>query len=195
MFKIGDKVRVTKNYCLAETGTEGIIRDVPGDNGAGKYGNFYAVEFKAPFKSHDCDGKVPSGRGHWLRPECLELIASAHAEKIVITHDGKTTLARLYSGKTVVESAEANCFPDDEFDFVTGAKIAFERLVEEKKEPPFKVGDIVKVKAGGYHHFMTGTVGRVIRCETNRVEVKAYRPDKDDLITQTIHLADCEKVV
>lgn len=48
--------------------------------------------------------------------------------KIVITTDGKTTLARLYDGNNVIKSAEAKCSPDDEFDFSTGAKIAFERL-------------------------------------------------------------------
>lgn len=51
--------------------------------------------------------------------------------KIVITTDGITTLARLYDGNNVIKSAEAKCSPDDEFDFSTGAKIAFERLTAD----------------------------------------------------------------
>lgn len=51
--------------------------------------------------------------------------------KIVITTDERTTLARLYDGNNVIKSAEAKCSPDDEFDFSTGAKIAFERLTAD----------------------------------------------------------------
>lgn len=51
--------------------------------------------------------------------------------KIVITTDGISTLARLYDGNNVIKSAEAKCSPDDEFDFSTGAKIAFERLTAD----------------------------------------------------------------
>lgn len=67
----------------------------------------------------------------WMLREDLELISDNH--KIVITSDGKTTLARLYEGKKVVKSAEAKCSPDDEFDFTKGAKIAFERLTEAEE--------------------------------------------------------------
>lgn len=49
-------------------------------------------------------------------------------QKIVITTNGKTTFARLYDGDKVVKTAEAKCNPSDEFDFETGAKLAFERL-------------------------------------------------------------------
>lgn len=37
------------------------------------------------------------------------------------------------------KTAKAVCSPDDEFDYITGAKLAFERLIA----PKFKVGDIV----------------------------------------------------
>lgn len=49
--------------------------------------------------------------------------------KIVITTDGKTTIAKLYEGKKVVKTAEAKCSPEDEFNFNIGAAIALERLV------------------------------------------------------------------
>lgn len=50
-------------------------------------------------------------------------------QKIVITTDGKTTLARLFDGKTMVKRAEAKCAPSDTFNFNTGANLAFNRLV------------------------------------------------------------------
>ena len=55
----------------------------------------------------------------------LELV---EPQKIVITTDGKTTLARLYEEEKVVKSAEAHCSPDDKFDFSVGANLAMERL-------------------------------------------------------------------
>lgn len=66
--------------------------------------------------------------------------------KIVITTDGKTTLARLYDGKKVVKTAKAICAPEDEFNFMAGAELAFNRLTENK--PKYYNGKVVCVKAG-----------------------------------------------
>lgn len=71
---------------------------------------------------------LKDGGGYIYDERGLELVAN---NKIVITTDGKTTLARLYDGNNVIKSAEAKCSPDDEFDFSTGAKIAFERLTAD----------------------------------------------------------------
>lgn len=140
MFKIGDKVRVIKSYFAASKGDEGVIKALPKNNGSCKNGRFercYSVEFPTWTDGHDCGGTVPRWKGQWVDPEYLELIKSASSEKIVITHDGKTTLARLYDNNKVVKSAEAKCDPRDEFNFAAGAKLAFERLTgEEKEEPP-----------------------------------------------------------
>lgn len=54
-------------------------------------------------------------------------------QKIVITTDGTETLARLYEGDKVVKKATAKRSPDDTFDFNVGAKLAFERLMNEAK--------------------------------------------------------------
>lgn len=198
-------------YKTIRVGDEGIIRGLPGKNGSISYQSCYAVEFPSWHYGHVCNGKVPSRKGLWVLPECLELVEERQprigdrikmvkdqclakkgmtgrivnistaslpygvesekeligghgcagtckygyghwvakddfevitdselaAEKIVITHGGKTTTAKLYEGKEVAKTAEANCSPDDEFDFATGAKLAFELLMgEEKKEPP-----------------------------------------------------------
>ena len=197
LFKIGDKVRVIKDYDAAKEGMKGIIVALLGNNGAGRSHyekDYYAVDFGKNFGGHTCGGNVPNGNGQWVAPECLELI-NPKAEKIVITHDGKTTLARLYENNKVVKSSEANCDPKDEFDFTEGAKLAFERLMGEKEEPPFNVGDVVKVKAAGYHFFMDGTLGRVTAVlGEGELEVVGYDPVKNFTKNQRIRIEDCEKV-
>ena len=61
----------------------------------------------------------------------------AGAKKIVVTTDGETTTARLFSGKELVKSATAKCSPHDEFVFETGAALALDRLLgQEKKAEP-----------------------------------------------------------
>lgn len=71
---------------------------------------------------------------------------------IHITSDGKTTTAVLAENSNVIHKAESKCSPDDVFDFETGAKLAFERLMEERKpkakpqKREFKVGDRVRIR-------------------------------------------------
>ena len=70
-----------------------------------------------------------------------------------ITWDGesKTVRAVYKVGNEVVDRREANCHPDDNFDFFTGAKLALERIgvnsdIEEHTESDeIKIGDIVTV--------------------------------------------------
>jgi hypothetical protein len=92
---------------------------------------------------------------------------------IHITTDGKTTHAVLKEGGKVTKRAKAICSPHDEFDFETGARIAFDRLctslaensafkgVREVKRPA-KVGDWVKFikDHGGY--LTPGSIHRVV---------------------------------
>lgn len=54
--------------------------------------------------------------------------------KIVITNDGKTTTATLYSNGKKAGIGTAICHDDDEFDIYDGAKLALERLEKNKKE-------------------------------------------------------------
>lgn len=116
-------------------------------------------------------------------------------QKIVITTDGKTTLARLYDGKTVVKSAEAKCSPEDTFDFVTGATLAMSRLFtpkpEKQKEPEIRVGTIVKILPHNdhYHHLVDGQILPVKRTSISGdgvIEVEGYN-EKGAFIPQTIY--------
>lgn len=57
--------------------------------------------------------------------ECFDLFE----EKIVITRKGKKTIAKYYVNGEVMEKGLARCCPEDTFDFATGAKIAFDRML------------------------------------------------------------------
>ena len=78
-------------------------------------------------------GNVNMDLGVWCKVKCL--VKEPSDDKVVITTDGKTTTATLYSKNTKVSTATAKCSPDDEFDFAVGAKLAMERLYPEKIEP------------------------------------------------------------
>ena len=153
-FKVGDRVRVVREGFghRAKAGMTGVIVINTERN--------FGVRFDNAFTGgHSLYGECEDGYGQWLPGYCMELIGDNH--KIVITSDRKTTLARLYEGKKVVKSAESYCSPDDGFDFARGARIAFERLMEEKPKyrevhRKAKVGEYVRLVAeygdgrGGY---------------------------------------------
>ena len=105
-FKAGDKVKETG---LTETAFYGKMLTIQTDRNIGG----------------DTWYQVKENFNVW-KEEWLELVTEP--QKIVITTDGKTTLARLYEGKKVIKSAEAHCSPDDKFDFSVGANLAMERL-------------------------------------------------------------------
>lgn len=112
-FKAGDKVKETG---LTETAFYGKILTIQTDRNIGG----------------DTWYQVKENFNVW-KEEWLELVPDKKSDlvKIVITTDGKTTLARLYEEKKVIKSAEAHCSPDDKFDFSVGAKLAMERLNKE----------------------------------------------------------------
>lgn len=66
--------------------------------------------------------------------------------KIFESSDGKKVIA--VDSETMFE-AFATCSPEDKFDFITGAKIAFERLMDKIDSKTIKVGDHVKVTNNG----------------------------------------------
>jgi hypothetical protein len=166
-FKIGDRVRA--------------IGEVDGINLAGKTGRVIRVDGKIfqlcvefdesiPY-GHNADSRGKNGHCRWGREHEFELIEN---KKIVITTDGKETLARLYEGNKVVKKAEAKCSPDDKFNFNVGAKLAFDRLMEngEKKADgddgkkwrvvnrKAKVGDYIRLRGKSYSFNKKGDILR-----------------------------------
>jgi len=86
-------------------------------------------------------------------------------EFIVIRRDGAKTIAELRHDREVIKSGTAICNASDAFDFDTGAKLAFDRLMgrEEPKPAPqpahrFKVGDRVVTE---YDKRGTGTILKI----------------------------------
>lgn len=132
-FKVGDRVKVIKvnnHFKASHVGRVTTIRAVNpnGDRHTSVHGEHYTIVGGSPFVFYTDE-------------------LAAMVNKIVITTDGKETLARLYDGDKVLKSATAKCSPDDTFNFETGARMAFDRLfAEEKKEekPKFEVGKMYK---------------------------------------------------
>lgn len=139
-YKVGDKVRIVRKW------GEGCHQNSKGmmDKWLGK-----VMTIRVAYE--DCTYGMQEDKGEnggiaWLwNEECIAGLACE--KKIVITSEGEKTFARLYDGKKVVKTATAKCSPDDEFDFETGATIAFERLFDnvEKEEPKYFNGKAVCV--------------------------------------------------
>ena len=110
-------------------------------------------------------------RGLLLSADAWEKISPS---KIVITSNGKTTLARLYDGNRVIRRAEAKCSPKDTYDFATGANLAYDRLmrpetltasVKPQDKPKFAAGCKAKVIANTCHHHMM--IGDIVTLTDN----------------------------
>lgn len=163
-FKVGDRVRIVKNvsHC-AEIGATGVICYCDGKDGIYDCG----VRFdKANPRFHSCGDKCEKDRGQYVMAYEIEKIAP-FTEKIVITSDGKTTLARLYENGEVTKTAEAKCSPSDKFDFAVGAKLAFERLNEKTEPKKFFSGKAVcvEIKASKFAY----TVGKIYEFKDGKI--------------------------
>ena len=154
-FKIGDKVRVSKNVKLKK---ENYV------------GNEYTIGRINP------NHRLTSEPHYGVKEACPYVFFEDELElatfnKIVITTDGKETLARLYDGNTVVKSAVAKCCPDDSFDFKTGATIAFGRLMGQEKveeKAAYYNGKVVCVsKTEGFAY----TVGKIYEFKEGKVKI------------------------
>lgn len=156
-YKAGDKVRVRSDL------TVGIMVDKKGNvvfihhdmvRWRGKVMTIDSISLSGDYFCAE------SGKHYYWADELLEPI---HTEKIVITTDGVTTTARKYDGKKLIKEAKAVCSKDDTFNFDVGAKLAMERLLEEK--PKLYNGRVVCVSSGLYslgytkgkiYHFKNG---------------------------------------
>lgn len=163
-YKVGDRVTITKK-CIVDGKlfTKGLAGKIIDESRS--YAKEVCVEFDENINGHSCHGKGLFGHCWWFDSDNLQP-AFAETKKIVITSDGKETLARLYDGNKVINKAVAKCSPEDEFNFCKGARLAFDRLmgdepvkskyyngkvvcVEKKtKGCPYTVGKIYKFKDG-----------------------------------------------
>lgn len=148
-FKVGDKVRVVRNYVNrnerdAIIGMVGVIKRI--DTCVTKLP--YAVELREENTEYNnCSGHCRKIIDYWCCDEMLELVRRKSNECIVIYRKDSDVIAL---DKRTGRKAVAKCSPDDEFNFNIGAKLAFERLEAlEKQDKEIKVGDYVKVVDDG----------------------------------------------
>lgn len=163
-FKVGDKVKVIGNACY-----HGY-----------KHGQILTLKEKtrkyAGKLNREVDAWCVKEGGYYATEHDIEYLTK-NDKRIVITSDGVETLARLYEGNKVIKTAVAKCSSDDEFDFETGASIAFDRLTGEEK-PKYKPGDKVKVVANTYTNC----------CEIGEILTLKERLKKD-VLAQTLPTA------
>ncbi|MBR5874781.1 MAG: hypothetical protein IKY90_08630 [Oscillospiraceae bacterium] len=155
-FKVGDRVKNTFN------GDIGTIIELGSDND-------YLVEFdnkRSGYHSGRFFSKIGGGKPDhcaWC-PEKIITAVKPENETIVIFRRGSEVIAL---DKRTDKRGVAKCNPEDEFDFMVGAKLRFGRLVgEEKPVCKFKVGDKVignKKASKCYSITREGWVGRVVR--------------------------------
>lgn len=128
-FNIGDKVRMISHGSPVPFGTKGVIKK--------EIYNGYLVAWNGWNGGHTGYGCIPypsnAKNCWWVESEILEIISSSYPS-ICISTDGKTTKATLRDGHTIIKTATSVCHPEDEFDYLTGAKIALERVMEKKEE-------------------------------------------------------------
>lgn len=148
-FKVGDAVigneKANRRYRLTKGGWKGVVVNV--------YDNYFDAE------EFDNGDPIPFPE---LRYDCFDLVKNN--QKIVITHDGKTTTAKLYDGKQVIKTAKAKCNPSDEFDFNVGASIAFARLTDQTEntiEEGFDLGEFSEVLAA-IGRLLENDIGRLL---------------------------------
>lgn len=147
-FKIGDKVRITG------------CRDDATDHLDGKVGEVVNVYVT------DIDVKVKGDPYPWcIWNHNAELVNRVHKDKIVISHDGKTTTAALCHEDGTKKTATANCAPEDKFDFFAGAELALKRLIgkedvgmKKPEIPKYYNGKVVCVKSEFTRDFTIGKV-------------------------------------
>lgn len=137
-FYVGDVVKPNKkadeNYTITNTSCvrEAIVTEL----------RDYTMDIKI-IKGSRSVGKVFS-----VEEECFDLVRKAKQETIVIYRNDNKVVAL---DKTTGKKAEAKCNPADEFDFRTGAKLAFNRLMGEDVKPDNGVREVKrKAKIGEY---------------------------------------------
>lgn len=119
-FKVGDKVigNHPNRYGITKKGWKGVVKEVRSDGNIDVMGQ----------------GNVNHNQMfHNLELQYFDLVKTEEKteEKIVITHDGKTTTATKYCEDGSKVTATARCAPEDDFDFRVGAEIAMARLVDK----------------------------------------------------------------
>lgn len=153
-FKVGDRVRGIRGRI---EGYEGAVVETD----TGSFGDSILCRFKN-FNGHDGNGCTKRGKDYdtsdhrYVYPHEIELISRPNETIVIYRKDDKV----IALDKRTSKKTEAKCHPDDEFDFSIGAKLAFERLLEEPEKEQYYNGKIIFTK--GDSVFKTGHIYDVI---------------------------------
>lgn len=167
----------------------------------------------------DIAGRTYSVKNFEIGSLFSDMLKKVGSETIVIYRNDNKVIAL---DKSTGEKAEANCNPADEFDFRTGAKLAFNRLMGEDVKPDNGVREVKrKAKVGEYIKIVdakpflipyeNGEIFRVIgvknstcdvensvkRCRTwhsEYVVLENYKPEKEPEKKEEICVGDTVKV-
>ena len=142
-FKVGDRVKVKKNTVtlnIRTVGECGTVKKLLTDN-------YYSVEFDKFVGGHYCKGFAKDWYGWNCAEDELDLVKHQNETIVIYRNDNKVVALDKSTG----EKAEAKCNPADEFDFRTGAKLAFNRLMGEDVKLDNGVREVKrKAKVGEY---------------------------------------------
>lgn len=209
-FYVGDVVKPNKkadeNYTITTTSVvrEAIVTEL----------RDYTMEIKI------IKGSCSVGEVFTVEEKCFDLVRKAKQETIVIYRKDNKVVAL---DKSTGEKAEAKCNPADEFDFRTGAKLAFNRLMgkdvksdncvrEVKRKAkvgeyikivdaipsmiPYKNGDIFKVISTSILGVLIEKDGTPITSAWHReyVVLENYKPEKEPEKKDEICVGDTVKV-
>lgn len=143
-FHVGDVVKPNKkadeNYTITTTSVvrEAIVTEL----------RDYTMDINYTMDIKIIKGSCSVGEVFTVEEKYFDLVRKAKQETIVIYRNDNKVVAL---DKTTGEKAEAKCNPADEFDFRTGAKLAFNRLMGEDVKPDDCVREVKrKAKVGEY---------------------------------------------
>lgn len=141
-FKVGDRVKVKKDAITLNINTVGECGTVKK-----LLDNSCSVEFDKFVRGHNCGGFAKDGYGWNCAEDALDLVKHQNETIVIYRNDNKVVALDKSTG----EKAEAKCNPADEFDFRTGVKLAFNRLMGEDVKPDNGVREVKrKAKVGEY---------------------------------------------
>ena len=129
-FKVGDRVRV-KSDLKGRRRYNRLYFDGKMETYRGK---FYKIV------GMTCEAYYLKGIDGWVFNDDM-LEPASDDKEIHITVKGNATHAFLKENGEVTKRAVAKCSPEDNFDFKTGAELAFNRLFEEKPNIPEEFWD------------------------------------------------------
>lgn len=210
-FKVGDRVKVKKNTVtlnIRTLGECGTVKKLLTNNS-------YSVEFDRFVGGHDCKGFAKYGYGWNCAEDALDLVKHQNETIVIYRNDNKVVALDKSTG----EKAEAKCNPADEFDFRTGAKLAFNRLMGEDNgvrevKRKAKVGEYIKIVDAKplFDSYKNGDVFKVVSVHRAGVEIKKdetkvtaawheeyvvlenYKPEKEPEKKDEICVGDTVKV-